>query len=98
MKSCLTEGKDPPHATGLIVSRSHCVIGGEGRKIVSSVGDVERWRRSYVFGGRNAERVVDSHFPLVQGCDGECGLALRLWNARPFMIDDGTTRDFEEPR
>jgi hypothetical protein len=63
-----------------------------------SAGDAKRWRRSYVFGTRNAARVVDSHFPLVQGCDGECGLALCLWNARPFIIDDGTTREFKEPR
>lgn len=34
VKNCLTEGKAPPHATGLIVSRSHCVIDREGRKIV----------------------------------------------------------------
>jgi hypothetical protein len=53
---------------------------------------------SYVFGARNAARVVDSHFPLVQGCDGECGLTLCHWNARPFIIEDGTTREFKEPR
>jgi hypothetical protein len=34
----------------------------------------------------------------MQGCDGECGLALFLWNARLFIIDDGTTREFKEPR
>ena len=62
-----------------------------------SAGHVKRWRRSYVFGASNAARVVDSHFPLVQGCDGKCGLALCLWNARPFIIDDGTTREFKEP-
>ncbi len=63
-----------------------------------SAGKAKKWRRSYFFGASNAARVVDTHFPLVQGGDGEGGLALRLWNARPFIIGDGATRKLKEPR
>lgn len=32
MENILTEGKAPPHATGFIVSRSHCFVGGGGKE------------------------------------------------------------------
>ena len=32
MENILTEGKDPPHATGFIVSRSHCFVDGGGKE------------------------------------------------------------------
>ena len=63
-----------------------------------SAWGAKRWKKSYVLGARNAAWVVDSHFPLVQGCDGERGLAVCLWNTRPFIIGDGTTRELKEPR
>jgi hypothetical protein len=34
----------------------------------------------------------------VQGRNGECGLTLRLWNTRLFIIDDGATGKLKEPR
>ena len=69
---------------------------GKKNSVSQSAGDKKRWR-SYVFGAGNAALVVDSHFPLVQGCDSECGLALCPWNARPFIIGDGATGEFKEP-
>jgi len=70
----------------------------EGKLCHGWGGNAKKWGRSYLFGARNTARVVDSHFPLVQGCDSECGLALCLWNARLFVIDDGASREFKEPR
>jgi hypothetical protein len=58
---------------------------------------MREWRISYVFGARDATRVVDAHFPLVQGRDSECRFALRLGNTCPIGIGDGATREFKEP-
>ena len=56
----LTDGKEPPAATGLIVSRSHYEGGvSKGEKIYKSR------KNSHVFGGRNTTRVINAHFPLV---------------------------------
>jgi hypothetical protein len=53
---------------------------------------------TYVFGARDTARVVNTYFPLVQSGDSERSLALRLGNARPFVISDGAAREFKEPR
>jgi hypothetical protein len=94
-----TEGKAPPHATGLIVSLSHYLVGkGMENDESWSPGYKKCWRISYAFSARDATRVIDTHFPLVQGRDRERGFALCLGDARPFIIGDSAAREFKEPR
>lgn len=57
----LTDGKEPPAATGLIVSRSHY----EGSWRVSKGEIYTKAENSHVFGGRNTTGVINAHFPLV---------------------------------
>ena len=67
----LTDGKEPPAATGLIVSRSHCEGGeerrGGGRSVPSQQGgkETKTKKNSHVFGARNTTRIINTHFPLV---------------------------------
>jgi hypothetical protein len=58
----LTEGKEPPAATDLIVSRSHCEVGERGGR---SANDTKAKKNSHVFGARNTTGVINPHFPLV---------------------------------